>query len=138
VSGGFHVMSYAALATFDTASFVASEPLYDVSLLSDNGGPVRNNFGIVTETIPLDTDPFDTLLLGAAFTVTPPSPKLSKFLREAVKDGRRVASICTGAFVLAEAGILDGRRATTHWAFSQELARRFPNVRTVRSGPPPG
>jgi transcriptional regulator GlxA family with amidase domain len=129
VPRGFHVMSYAALATFDTANFVAAEPFYEVGMLSDNGGSVNNNFGMATETAALDTAPFDTLLLGAAFVETPPSPKLSKFLREAVKDGRRVASICTGAFILAEAGILDGRRATTHWAFSQELARRFPKVR---------
>lgn len=129
VPGGFHVMSYAALATFDTANFVAAEPYYDVGMLSDNGGAVHNNFGMATETVALDAATYDTLLLGAALAETPPSPKLSKFLREAVKDGRRVASICTGAFILAEAGILDGRRATTHWAFSQELARRFPKVR---------
>jgi transcriptional regulator GlxA family with amidase domain len=122
-------MSYAALATFDTANFVSGETFYDVRILSENGGPVQNNFGVATETVPLDIKPFDTLLIGAAWTLTPPSPRLLEFLREAAKDGRRVASICTAAFVLAETGILDGRRATTHWAFSQELARRFPKVR---------
>jgi transcriptional regulator GlxA family with amidase domain len=129
VRGGFHIMSYAVLATFDTANFVAGETFYDVSILSENGGPVQNNFGVATETVPLDIKPFDTLLIGAAWTLEPPSPKLSEFLREAAKERRRVASICTAAFILAEAGILDGRRATTHWAFSQELARRFPKVR---------
>jgi transcriptional regulator GlxA family with amidase domain len=129
VPAGFHVMSYAALATFDTANYIAGEAFYDVNILSENGGAVPNSFGTTTETLPLDVKPFDTLLIGAGLGVTSATPKLSSFLREAVKDARRVASICVGAFILGEAGILDGRRATTHWAFAQELAQRFPKVR---------
>ena len=129
VPAGFHVMSYAALATFDTANYIAGETFYDVSILSEDGGPVPNSFGTATETIPLNVKPFDTLLLGACLAITPPTPKLLGFLREAIKGARRVASICLGSFVLAEAGILDGRRATTHWAWAQELAQRFPKVR---------
>jgi transcriptional regulator GlxA family with amidase domain len=126
---GFHVMSYATLATFDTANFIAGEEFYAVSILSEHGGPVPNSFGTATETEPLDIKPFDTLLVGAGLALTPPSPKLVTFLREAVTDARRVASICIGTFILAEAGILDGRRVTTHWAWSQELQRRFPKAR---------
>jgi len=126
---GFHVMSYATLATFDTANFIAGEEFYAVSILSEHGGPVPNSFGTATETEPLDIKPFDTLLVGAGLALTPPTPKLVTFLREAVTDARRVASICIGTFILAEAGILDGRRVTTHWAWSQELQRRFPKVR---------
>ena len=124
---GFHVMSYATLATSDTANSIAGEQF--LSILSEHGGPVPNSFGTATETDPLDIKPFDTLLVGAGCAPTPPTPKLLTFLREAVTDARRVASICIGAFTLAEAGILDGRRVTTHWAFAQELERRFPKVR---------
>jgi transcriptional regulator GlxA family with amidase domain len=53
-------------------------------------------------------------------------------VRRAAGGARRIASVCTGAFVLAAAGLLDDRRATTHWAFCGELAERFPNVRVER------
>jgi transcriptional regulator GlxA family with amidase domain len=126
---GFHVMSYAALAAFETANFIVGEHFYEVSTLSEHGGPVPNSFGAATETEPLDIRPFDTLLVGAGFAVAPSTPKLLAFLRESAADGRRVASICFGTFILAEAGILDGRRATTHWALARELEQRFPKIR---------
>jgi transcriptional regulator GlxA family with amidase domain len=55
-------------------------------------------------------------------------PDLAAWLRAHAPRARRVTSVCTGAFLLAEAGLLAGRRATTHWAYSDELARRFPEV----------
>lgn len=59
----------------------------------------------------------------------PSSNGLIAYLREAGDRCRRVASICTGAFMLAEAGLLDGRRATTHWLFARDLQGRFPKIK---------
>ncbi|MFC8790785.1 GlxA family transcriptional regulator [Streptomyces cinereoruber] len=74
-------------------------------------------------------------VLGADTVVVPgvpaeraPDPRALRLLREAAEDGARIASICTGAFVLAHAGLLEGRRATTHWRFAGALAERFPGI----------
>jgi transcriptional regulator GlxA family with amidase domain len=56
-------------------------------------------------------------------------PEVTGWLKRHGDGARRVTSVCTGAFLLAEAGLLTGRRATTHWAYAGELARRFPDVR---------
>src|SRR5258708_19798133 len=57
-----------------------------------------------------------------------PYPKLIAWLQEQSQSVRRLASVCTGAFLLAEAGLLDGRRVTTHWYFCQQLQEQFPKL----------
>lgn len=78
----------------------------------------------------------DTLLVagGPGVDLAAADPALLEWLRQRVKKARRVASVCTGAFLLGASGALDGRRAVTHWSYCAELARRFPAVR-VESDP---
>ncbi|MCP9956678.1 GlxA family transcriptional regulator [Streptomyces sudanensis] len=70
----------------------------------------------------------DTVVVPGNPIDSVPDPRALRLLREAAEAGARIASICTGAFVLAEAGLLEGRRATTHWRFADALAERFPGV----------
>ena len=72
---------------------------------------------------------FDTVIITGSMDLARASRGVLAFLRKVAKKSRRVASICTGAFVLAEAGLLEGRRATTHWCAARDLRERYPNVK---------
>lgn len=112
---------------------LCADPFYQVEVIAERGGPVKTSSGVeIVAARPLAAvrGPLDTLLVagGVGSRQALRSPALLGFLRRMAPRVRRLASVCTGAFLLAETGLLDGRRATTHWAYCEELAQRYPQV----------
>lgn len=125
----FQVMSFAAITVFEMANLALEDMGYAITLLSETGGPVRASAGFSVDTQPFAQAHFDMVIVGASNAIEPASPGLLDFVRRSLDTSRRLAAPCTGAFVLAEAGVLEGRRATTHWLFARELQTRFPGVK---------
>ncbi len=137
------------LQVFASANDLVAEaggtPPYALSVVAPGGEGVTASAGLGLAAAPLPpvAAPLDTLMVagGQGVEAAAADPALVDWVRERAKVARRVASVCTGAFLLAAAGVLDGRRAVTHWSFCAELARRFPAVRVepdpifVRDGP---
>jgi len=126
---GFSVIALAAASVFETANMVEGKPLYDLHFVSETGGAVEASSGMRIESEPFSTERGDTLVVGGATYPEPAAPPLIEFLKAAPQSYRRVVAICTGAFVLAEAGLLEGRRVTTHWLHARELHNRFPTAK---------
>ena len=125
---GFQILDLAAIAAFELANMQLGQAHYRVEVLSEHGGLVASSSGAAVDSRRFTTARFDTLVMTGALVATTITPKVCRFLRSGLRQARRVTSICTGAFALAEAGLLDGRRATTHWGFAQELQKRHPLI----------
>ena len=120
-------------------------PHYRLRVVAKSGGAVASSAGLGLAAEPLTPMPeaVDTLIVagGPGVDAAADDPDLLEWLRRRSLQARRVASVCTGAFILAASGLLDGRRAVTHWSSCDAFARRFPAVRVeadpifVRDGP---
>ncbi len=124
----FQSIGLAAVSAFEMANLTTNKPIYDVTIRSEQGGLVRGSAAISVDSLPLGDDSFDTLILCGGNDMPEASPAMLAYLREAAGAMRRIGSICTGAFILAQAGLLDGRRATTHWIVAKDLKDQFPKI----------
>ncbi|OBG39192.1 MULTISPECIES: GlxA family transcriptional regulator [Mycolicibacter] len=122
---------------FATATLVLlgqgrGEDGYQVTVASVDGAPIATSSGLALAPSPLPapSEPVDTLVLpgGVGVHTVQADPETVEWVRRAAAQTRRVVSVCTGAFLAAQAGLLDGCRVTTHWAFADALAREFPAV----------
>lgn len=112
---------------------VFAEAGYDCRVVAPTSGPVRSNKGLpvlaagIAETDPRITG---TLLVagGDGVHAARCRPDLLEWIRTAAGSAQRVSSVCSGAFLLGEAGLLNGRRVTTHWSEADRLAREFPSI----------
>jgi len=104
---------------------------YQLELRAERAGPVKSSAGVIVDARGLGrARGLDTLMVagGNGIDRAARSPQLQRFVRACAREARRVASVCSGTYLLASAGLLDHKRATTHWCRTQDFKRRFPQV----------
>ncbi|OYU33769.1 helix-turn-helix domain-containing protein [Novosphingobium sp. PASSN1] len=122
-------------AVFSTANRVAGKTLYKIVVATPRSGQVSHSCGIALSAVPfgeIDLGAHDTVLIVGAdarpLAVAMADAELRSFLRSAILKAERLGSICTGAFILAAAGLLDGKTVATHWSATAQLGEMFPSV----------
>ncbi|WP_291326309.1 GlxA family transcriptional regulator [Desulfovibrio sp. UCD-KL4C] len=123
------------LEVFSAASQIYEQktgfPAYEFSFAATEKGLIKTSSGLMlmAETLPTDCCPHTFIVPGGTIAEkSTTNLNLIKAVSAIAKKAQRVVSVCTGAFLLAECGLLDGKRATTHWLSSTQLAKRYPKI----------
>jgi transcriptional regulator GlxA family with amidase domain len=117
------------LEVFSTANMLVPSS-YRFSFMSIEGTTIVSSSGLIVSTVPVSAAGIDTLIVvGDPDLSNGPAPQAAlDFLRTASSGARRTASVCMGAFLLAQCGVLDGRVATTHWRWAPSMQEQFPSI----------
>jgi transcriptional regulator GlxA family with amidase domain len=137
VASPFELLDLTGPASVFAYPMVRDRPYYSLQILSTTSGDTVQSMGgiSIVDTFRFTdyTGPIDTLIVvGGAGSVEHQSSDLLEWLRKGVSRIRRVASVCTGAFVLAASGLLNGKRVATHWRYCDLFASRFKHLRIER------
>lgn len=124
----FQALGLAVASVFEYANLFHGKKVYQFRLVSEEGGPVMSSQSFSVNTDRLGDATYDTLIVAGDNDCRLPSASLLEYVRHAPSHSRRVAAICTGTVVLAAAGLLEGKRATTHWFHAQNFRAQYPNV----------
>lgn len=142
-----HLLEIAGIrdALFEASCKMQSGEPYRVRLVTEDGTPAESASGtkfVPDASVREATEPSDTLIVLGPFGVPDPvSDDLMRWLQEQARQSRRYGSVCTGAFLLAQTGLLSGRRVTTHWQYAKRFAADYPDIQVepdrifVRDGP---
>jgi transcriptional regulator GlxA family with amidase domain len=128
----FQILDLAGpLAAFEMPARNVMPKPYQLHVVSESGGPVKSSSGLAVATEKIGSSRFDTLIAIGGFGAfqAARSPRLKAFVCRAAKSSRRVASVCSGTFILAAAGLLGGLRVTTHWRAAAFLQKEYPEIR---------
>lgn len=131
IAGPFEVFSFANIGLQQEGKL--NEAAYPIEVIAEQPGPITTLSGLQIlathsyHEIPTD---IDTLLIPGAYDMLPllENKPLIDWIIQMEPQVRRLASVCSGAYLLAECGLLDRRRATTHWAYSDQLQQRYPSI----------
>ncbi|HEY1124701.1 MAG TPA: helix-turn-helix domain-containing protein [Sphingobium sp.] len=142
-----HALEIASIrdAMFEANQRMRSNDHYDVKLVAQRAEPLRCASGqliMPDSAFAEDIEPLDTLIVVGAYGVPKePDEAVRQWLRDRSSGARRYGAVCTGAFCMAAAGLLDGRRVTTHWQYAERLAVEYPELAVqpdaifIRDGP---